>query len=34
MALQAGAIRFNADSSQMEIYDGNQYGNISNITRA
>ena len=28
MALQAGAIRFNADSSQMEIYDGNQWTGI------
>ena len=25
MALRAGAIRFNTDSSQMEIYDGNQW---------
>ena len=25
MALNAGAIRFNTDSSQMEIYDGNQW---------
>ena len=29
MALRAGAIRFNTDSSQMEIYDGNQWTGIS-----
>ena len=28
MALRAGAIRFNTDSSQMEIYDGNQWTGI------
>ena len=28
MALKAGAIRFNTDSSQMEIYDGNQWTGI------
>ena len=28
MALRAGAIRFNADLSQMEIYDGNQWAGI------
>ena len=28
MALNAGAIRFNTDSSQMEIYDGNQWTGI------
>ena len=33
MALRAGAIRFNTDSSQMEIYDGNQWtGVISELT--
>ena len=29
MALRAGAIRFNTDRSQMEIYDGNQWTGIS-----
>ena len=29
MALRAGAIRFNTVSSQMEIYDGNQWTGIS-----
>ncbi len=28
MALRAGALRFNTDSSQMEIYDGNQWTGI------
>ena len=28
MALKAGAIRFNTDSSQMEIWDGNQWTGI------
>ena len=28
MALNAGATRFNTDSSQMEIYDGNQWTGI------
>ena len=28
MALKAGAIRFNTDSSQLEIYDGNQWTGI------
>ena len=28
MALNAGAIRFNTDSSQMEIWDGNQWTGI------
>jgi len=28
MALRAGAIRFNTDSSQMEIYDGNQWTGV------
>ncbi len=28
MALRAGAIRFNTDTSQMEIYDGNQWTGI------
>ena len=28
MALRAGAIRFNTDSSQMEIWDGNQWTGI------
>ena len=28
MTLRAGAIRFNIDSSQMEIYDGNQWTGI------
>ena len=28
MALNAGAIRFNTDLSQMEIYDGNQWTGI------
>ena len=28
MALKAGAIRFNTDSNQMEIYDGNQWTGI------
>ena len=28
MALRAGAIRFNTDSSQMEIYDGSQWTGI------
>ena len=28
MALRAGAIRFNTDSSQMEMYDGNQWTGI------
>ena len=28
MALNAGAIRFNTDSSQLEIYDGNQWTGI------
>ena len=28
MALNAGAIRFNTDRSQMEIYDGNQWTGI------
>ena len=28
MALNAGAIRFNTDTSQMEIYDGNQWTGI------
>ena len=33
MALKAGAIRFNTDSSQMEIYDGNQWtGMLSTST--
>ena len=29
MALNAGAIRFNTDSSQMEIYDGGQWTGVS-----
>ena len=28
MALNAGAIRFNTDSSQMEVWDGNQWTGI------
>ena len=28
MALRAGAIRFNTDLSQMEIYDGNQWTGV------
>ena len=28
MTLRAGAIRFNTDSSQMEIYDGNQWTGV------
>ena len=28
MALNAGATRFNSDSSQLEIYDGNQWTGI------
>ena len=28
MALNAGAIRFNSDTCQMEIYDGNQWTGI------
>ena len=28
MTLRAGAIRFNTDLSQMEIYDGNQWTGI------
>ena len=28
MALRAGAIRFNTDSSQMEMWDGNQWTGI------
>ena len=28
MALKAGEVRFNTDSSQMEIYDGNQWTGI------
>ena len=28
MALKAGAIRFNTDTSQMEIWDGNQWTGI------
>ena len=28
MALKAGSIRFNTDSSQMEIWDGNQWTGI------
>ena len=32
MALKAGAIRFNTDSSQMEIYDGNQWTGIESTS--
>ena len=32
MALKAGAIRFNTDTSQMEIWDGNQWTGVMACT--